>query len=113
MPPSSRVCSGNGTCRAASSGRTSETTRAGEVSRGNSRRWASLGKVRLSKNITTPFEVDVSDRTGARTYFWQREPRVLNTLDTADLSLLRGARMLYVDWYDGDHIVRAMDAAID
>ena len=70
------------------------------------------GKVRLSKKITTPFEVDVSDRTGARTYFWQREPRVLNTLDTADLSLLRGARVLYVDWYDGDHILRAMDAAI-
>jgi sugar/nucleoside kinase (ribokinase family) len=70
------------------------------------------GKVRLSKKIRTPFEVDVSDRTGARTYFWQREPRVLKTLDTADLSLLRGAHMLYVDWYDGDHILRAMDAAI-
>ncbi|MCI0476973.1 MAG: carbohydrate kinase family protein, partial [Anaerolineales bacterium] len=69
------------------------------------------GKVRFSKKIATPFEVDVSDRTGARTYFWQREPRVLNTLDTADLSFLRGAQMLYVDWYDGDHIVRAMDAA--
>ncbi len=70
-----------------------------------------LGKVRLSRHITTPFEVDVSDRTGARTYFWQREPHVLNTLDTADLSLLKGARMLYVDWYDGDHILRAMDEA--
>lgn len=70
------------------------------------------GKVRLSKKIKTPLEVDISDRTGARTYFWQREPRVLDTLDTADLSLLRGARMLYVDWYDGDHILRAMDAAI-
>ena len=70
-----------------------------------------LGKVRLSKNLTTPFEVDISDRTGARTYFWQREPRVLDTLDTADLSLLKGARLLYVDWYDGDHILRAMDEA--
>jgi len=69
------------------------------------------GKVRLSKNITTPFEVDISDKTGARTYFWQREPHVLNTLDTADLSLLEGARLLYVDWYDGDHILRAMDEA--
>jgi sulfofructose kinase len=36
---------------------------------------------------------------------------VLDTLDTADLSLLQGAQMLYVDWYDGDHIVRAMDEA--
>jgi sugar/nucleoside kinase (ribokinase family) len=70
------------------------------------------GKVRLSKHITTPYEVDVSDLTGARTYFWERHPHVLATLDTADLSLLDGARMLYVDWYDGDHILRAMDEAI-
>lgn len=70
-----------------------------------------LGKVRLSARFTTPYEVDVSDRTGARTYFWQREPRVLDTLDTADLSLLKGSSLLYVDWYDGDHILRAMDEA--
>jgi len=55
--------------------------------------------------------VDVSDETGARTYFWERPPEVLDTLDTADLSLLEGARILYVDWYDGDHILRAMDEA--
>ncbi len=70
-----------------------------------------LGKVRLSKSVATPYEVNVSDRSGARTYFWQRDPRVLNTLDTADLSWLDGAKLLYVDWYDGDHILRAMDAA--
>jgi sugar/nucleoside kinase (ribokinase family) len=70
-----------------------------------------LGKVRLSSRFTTPLEVDVSDRTGARTYFWQRKPEVLDTLDTADLSLLQGSRLLYVDWYDGDHILRAMDEA--
>jgi sugar/nucleoside kinase (ribokinase family) len=70
-----------------------------------------LGKVRLTNAFATPYEVDVSDRTGHRTYFWQREPRVLDTLDTADLSLLNGARFLYVDWYDGDHILRAMDQA--
>ncbi len=70
------------------------------------------GKVRVSSKISTPLEVDVSDQTGARTYFWRREPHVLATLDTADLSLLRGAKMLYVDWYDGDHILRAMDEAV-
>jgi len=70
-----------------------------------------LGEVRLSAHITTPFEVDISDQTGARTYFWQRTPEVLDTLDTADLSLLENARLLYVDWYDGDHILRAMDEA--
>ncbi len=70
------------------------------------------GKVRFSKHITTPYEVDISDLTGARTYFWERHPHILATLDTADLSLLDGAHMLYVDWYDGDHILRATDEAI-
>jgi sugar/nucleoside kinase (ribokinase family) len=74
--------------------------------------WGVAGEVRFSKEFKTPLEVDVSDDTGARTYFWQREPRVLDTLDTADLKLIEGARMLYVDWYDGDHILRAMDDAI-
>lgn len=73
--------------------------------------WGVQGEVRFSKDIKTPLEVDISDRTGARTYFWQREKHVLDTLDTADLSLLNGTQMLYVDWYDGDHIVRAMDEA--
>jgi len=73
--------------------------------------WGVQGEVRFSKSIKTPFEVDVSDRSGARTYFWQRTPQVLNTLDTADLSLLPGSRILYVDWYDGDHILRAMEEA--
>ncbi|MBI5651652.1 MAG: carbohydrate kinase family protein [Chloroflexi bacterium] len=70
-----------------------------------------LGKIRFSKKIATPYEVNVSDRTGARTYFWQRDPRVLATLDTAPLDLLNRAKMLYVDWYDDIHILRAMRAA--
>ncbi|MGD0610687.1 MAG: carbohydrate kinase family protein [Anaerolineales bacterium] len=74
--------------------------------------WGVQGEVRHSAQINTPWEVDVSDETGARTYFWERLPEVLNTLDSADLSLLKGARLLYVDWYDGDHILRAMDEAI-
>ncbi len=74
--------------------------------------WGVQGEVRHSREIKTPWEVDVSDETGARTYFWERAPQVLNTLDTADLSLLEGAGLLYVDWYDGDHILRAMDEAL-
>jgi sugar/nucleoside kinase (ribokinase family) len=69
------------------------------------------GKVRYTKKYKTPLEVDVSDKSGARTYFWQRSPEILSTLDAADLSLLKGARLLYVDWYDGDHILRAMHEA--
>ena len=91
-------------------------TAVGDDSRGRAlaktlKDWDVQGEVRLSPDIITPLEVDVSDRTGARTYFWKRDPEVLATLDSADLSLMQGARMLYVDWYDGDHIVRAMDEA--
>ena len=74
--------------------------------------WGVQGEVRHSKDIKTPWEVDVSDETGARTYFWQRAPKVLATLDTADLSFLKGAHLLYVDWYDGEHIMRAIDEAV-
>lgn len=73
--------------------------------------WGVQADVRFTQEYKTPIEVDVSDSGGARTYFWQRSPQILSTLDTADLSPLRGSRILYVDWYDGDHILRAMDAA--
>ena len=73
--------------------------------------WGVQGKVRFTKEYKTPLEVNVSDRKGARTYFWQRTPKILNTLDTADLSLLRGAKIMYADWYDGNHVLRAMDEA--
>jgi sulfofructose kinase len=91
-------------------------TTVGDDTRGHNlaqqlKEWGVQGEVRFSQDIKTPLEVDISDETGARTYFWQREKHVLDTLDTADLSLLQGAQMLYVDWYDGDHIVRAMDEA--
>lgn len=69
------------------------------------------GNFRLSRSISTPHEVNVSDRTGHRTYFWQRDPDVLATLDTADLSLLKSAKIMYADWYDGDHIIRPMQEA--
>ncbi len=69
------------------------------------------GKVRFTKKYKTPLEVNVSDKTGARTYFWQRSPEILGTLDTADLSMLKDAQLMYVDWYDGDPIIRAMNEA--
>ena len=77
-------------------------TTVGEDVRGQSlakqlKAWGVQGAVRHSREIRTPWEVDVSDETGARTYFWERTPELLATLDTADLSLLEGASMLYVD----------------
>jgi len=69
------------------------------------------GEVRLDPQVITPFEVNISDGTGARTYFWQRKPEVMETLDTADLNLIQGSRLLYVDWYDGEHIFRPIKEA--
>jgi sugar/nucleoside kinase (ribokinase family) len=68
--------------------------------------------IRFSPDIDTPLEVNISDPSGARTFFWRRDPKVLATLDSVDLSLLAGARLLYVDWYDGDHILRATAEAV-
>ncbi len=73
--------------------------------------WGVQGEVRFTDEYRTPIEVNVSDKEGARTYFWQRTPQILKTLDTADLSLLKGSKILYADWYDGDHVLRAMDEA--
>ena len=67
--------------------------------------------IRFSGEIETEREVSVSDPTGARTYWQQRSPEVLATLATADISVLKNARLLYVDWYDGDYILRPMTDA--
>lgn len=69
------------------------------------------GSFQLREGIETPFEVNISDSIGGRTYYWDRRPELLATLDDADLSSLKGAKLLYVDWYDSPHIVRAMSVA--
>lgn len=91
-------------------------TAVGDDERGHSlakrlKDWGVQGKVRFTKEYKTPLEVNVSDRKGARTYFWQRTPQILGTLDSANLNLIRGSKVLYVDWYDGSHVLRAMDEA--
>src|SRR4030042_2398515 len=92
-------------------------TAVGEDSRGRRlaqqlEEWGVQAAVRFTREFKTPVEVDVSDSGGARTSFWQRSPQILATLDHADLSPLRGASILYVDWYAGDHILRAMDEGV-
>ena len=69
------------------------------------------GNFIIRQDIESPLEVAISDAAGGRTYFWNRSPKLLATLDDADLSSLRGASMLYVDWYDAPHIERAMRQA--
>lgn len=60
---------------------------------------------------STPYELVISDAQGNRTYFWHKDDAVLATLDTADLSPVRDASMIYIDWYDGHRIERAIDEA--
>ena len=66
------------------------------------------GNFELRQDIETPFEVNISDSKGGRTYFWNRRPELLATLEDADLSPLESASLLYVDWYDSPYIERAM-----
>ncbi len=69
------------------------------------------GSFEFSDDFETPFEVNISDSAGGRTFVWDRRPEVLATLDDTDLSSIAQAQLLYVDWYDAPHIVRAMEAA--
>ena len=75
------------------------------------RRMGVQGDFDLRPGVETPFEVNISDADAGRTYYWNRRPDLLATLDDADLSALRDAGLLYVDWYDSPHIVRAMEEA--
>jgi sugar/nucleoside kinase (ribokinase family) len=61
--------------------------------------------------VNTVAELSIADPSGARTFFYQRTPELLATLDAADLSPLENAAYLYVDWYDGDHVMRPMEMA--
>ena len=70
-----------------------------------------IGTFDLRSDIRTPFEVNVSDSQGGRTYFWNRPPELLATMDQADISAVGRTQLLYVDWYDAPHITRAMTAA--
>ena len=54
----------------------------------------------LRRDVRTPEEVDVIDRAGTRTFFVDNTT-VWNTLAEADLSPIKNASLLYVDWYVG------------
>ena len=68
-------------------------------------------EVRIDPTVSTVAELSIADPSGARTYFYQRTPELLATLDSADLTPLATACYLYVDWYDGDYILRAVQSA--
>ncbi len=68
-------------------------------------------QVEVNPDVATVAELSIADPSGARTYFYQRTPELLATLDAANLAPLESAAYLYVDWYDGDHILRPVRAA--
>ncbi len=67
--------------------------------------------VTVKPGVATVAELSIVDPTGARTYFYQRTPELLATLDEAGLEPLESAAYLYVDWYDGEHIMRPIKEA--
>jgi sugar/nucleoside kinase (ribokinase family) len=67
--------------------------------------------VRVDPSVATVAELSIADPSGGRTYLYKRTPELLATLDAADLTPLASAAYLYVDWYDGDHILRPIQAA--
>ena len=71
------------------------------------------GKFVTRADIETPFEINISDSKGGRTYFWRRDADVLATLEDADLSSVPSAKLLYADWYDAPSNLRALRAAAD
>jgi sugar/nucleoside kinase (ribokinase family) len=70
-------------------------------------------EVIVNPAVSTVAELSIADPSGARTYFYQRTPELMATLDSAVLTPIEKASYLYVDWYDGDHILRAIQAASD
>ncbi len=65
----------------------------------------------VKPGLRTPLEVGIVDASGSRTYFQRREPHVMSSLEIPSVAELSGARMLYVDWYDGPDILGAMERA--
>ena len=66
---------------------------------------------KTNQEATTPLEVGVVDGTGSRTYFQERDPRILALLAVPSHSQMAEASMLYVDWYDGPRVLDAMERA--
>ena len=64
-----------------------------------------------NQEAKTPLEVGVVDGTGSRTYFQERDPRILASLAVPSHSQMAEASMLYVDWYDGPRVLDAMERA--
>ncbi|MEO6064050.1 MAG: PfkB family carbohydrate kinase [Thermoflexales bacterium] len=64
----------------------------------------------LRADLRTPEEVDVVDAAGHRSFFVEQNP-IWDTAGEADLSMLTGADLVYVDWYAYAGAARVVTAA--
>lgn len=67
------------------------------------------GTVRLERNLETPLQFVVVDSAGTRTWFTEFRQEIRDTLLNCDISPIRDAKILYIDWYSGE---AAYNAAI-
>ena len=73
--------------------------------------WGVDVRQEVKRGWPTPFEVAILDSDGGRTYYQRRDPAALAELRPPAPAQLKGAGLLYVDWYDGPSVVSAMKNA--
>ena len=66
---------------------------------------------RFVRGLATPLETAIVDATGGRTYFQRRDAAILDRLTAPAFDEPAAAGLLYVDWYDGPAVVKAMENA--
>ena len=67
-----------------------------------------IGQFIKDENLTTPYEIVISDSRGGRTYIWDRKEDMLSTMEVADTSIIEMAKCAYADWYDYPHNLTAI-----
>jgi sugar/nucleoside kinase (ribokinase family) len=71
-----------------------------------------IGEFLKDENLTTPYEIVISDSRGGRTYIWDRKEDLLSTMDVADTSVIKAAKCVYADWYDYPYNLTAIKEAV-
>ena len=71
-----------------------------------------IGQFLKDENLTTPYEIVISDSIGGRTYIWDRREDLLSTMEVADTSIIEAAKCVYADWYDYPHNLPAIKEAL-
>lgn len=68
-------------------------------------------ETQLSNSLSTPRQYVISDSSGGRTWFAERNDLLLETMKNADLAGIANADVLYADWYDGEAVLPPIEYA--